>query len=166
MSEQSASQAPMLMRWLRRAKAMMAVSFTLALILGFSAALVARAIPNNSSPSRSLEAAFAWLFFLVVLLGGTCVASLVAALVVQTRLRGILQAAQGMLCPGCGYNLTGVESGECPECGRPYDRRGVTREWRDEYATALPPWPANPPEESDASGSPATPIRSRGNHDW
>ena len=24
----------------------------------------------------------------------------------------------GEVCAGCGYNLTGVESGRCPECGR------------------------------------------------
>ena len=23
------------------------------------------------------------------------------------------------ICPGCGYNLTGIESARCPECGRP-----------------------------------------------
>ncbi len=28
------------------------------------------------------------------------------------------------LCIKCGYDLTGNESGVCPECGRPWDSRG------------------------------------------
>lgn len=32
------------------------------------------------------------------------------------------RALDPMLCRGCGYNLTGNESGVCPECGRPCPR--------------------------------------------
>lgn len=34
-------------------------------------------------------------------------------------------------CQGCGYDLTGNESGVCPECGRPTPKLLVDR-WRDE----------------------------------
>jgi fucose permease len=33
------------------------------------------------------------------------------------RLRG---AAGGIVCPNCGYNLTGLTSTRCPECGTPF----------------------------------------------
>lgn len=31
----------------------------------------------------------------------------------------------GVLCPNCKYNLTGVESRVCPECGRPFDLQAM-----------------------------------------
>ena len=40
-------------------------------------------------------------------------------------------AAAWRVCQGCGYDLTGNESGICPECGRPTPKLRVDR-WRDE----------------------------------
>lgn len=34
-------------------------------------------------------------------------------------------------CPQCGYNLTGLTSGVCPECGTPVQRRVVEQQARD-----------------------------------
>lgn len=33
-----------------------------------------------------------------------------------------------LLCPQCGYNVTGTASERCPECGRPFDRDELARE--------------------------------------
>lgn len=32
------------------------------------------------------------------------------------------QEALDLYCPHCGYNLCGIDSGRCPECGEPFDR--------------------------------------------
>ncbi|MCZ6850635.1 MAG: hypothetical protein O7F17_03245, partial [Planctomycetota bacterium] len=47
------------------------------------------------------------------------------------RMRRRLEAADYMLCPECGYQLTGL-SGEtaCPECGVPCDIEQVVKAWR------------------------------------
>lgn len=39
-------------------------------------------------------------------------------------------------CPDCGYNLTGLLSGVCPECGMPVQRRVVEQQARDVVAEA------------------------------
>ena len=36
-----------------------------------------------------------------------------------------------LVCLQCGYNLTGVPSGRCPECGNPIVRREIDRYLRD-----------------------------------
>jgi hypothetical protein len=35
--------------------------------------------------------------------------------------------AQGLLCPACGYDVRGIESERCPECGIVIDRRELLR---------------------------------------
>jgi hypothetical protein len=32
----------------------------------------------------------------------------------------------GLVCPGCGYDLRGIDSGQCPECGLAIDRAGMS----------------------------------------
>jgi hypothetical protein len=150
MNDEDTRRVPKLARSLKRAKRLAAIC------LCFLAAdwLVVGVISKASRPrgyshpkwfDSVLIGAFAVGIWGLLLLG----VAIAWALVAQTRLRTLLQAAQGMLCPRCGYDLHGVTSGLCPECGREYDSAGVSREWRDEYATALPPWPANPPQNDD-----------------
>jgi len=43
---------------------------------------------------------------------------------IQTRLRERLNAAGLSVCMACGYSLSGLDTGRCPECGRPYARAG------------------------------------------
>jgi hypothetical protein len=32
----------------------------------------------------------------------------------------------GLVCPECGYDLRGIDSGQCPECGQAIDRAGMS----------------------------------------
>ena len=50
--------------------------------------------------------------------------------------RGVRRRGAGQ-CPGCGYDLTGNQSGLCPECGRPVPRNEVPSPARDARSTAL-----------------------------
>jgi hypothetical protein len=84
-----------------------------------------------------------WILFLVVpAFAGLAISfvlfwiALVVGLTAKQRLRTLLHANTGLLCPGCGYHLLGVSGGRCPECGRAWG--GVSKEWRDEYCVALP----------------------------
>jgi len=36
-------------------------------------------------------------------------------------------------CSECGYDLQGLENGKCPECGEPYEKEDLRKEWT--YAT-------------------------------
>ncbi len=45
------------------------------------------------------------------------------------------RAANWTLCPNCLYDLRDHdEAGDCPECGRPFTRRGVQACWIDAHA--------------------------------
>lgn len=47
------------------------------------------------------------------------------------RLKAKLRAADGALCPDCGYDLRGLaEKGDCPECGRAFEREADMAFWR------------------------------------
>jgi rubredoxin len=50
-------------------------------------------------------------------------------------------------CPVCGYNLTGVYSGRCPECGAFFDRKALTEAQQTNQITLIP-W--DDPEEMPA----------------
>ena len=53
-----------------------------------------------------------------------------AASLIYTRLRWKYVASDHPLCPECGYNLTGNESGDCPECGTPVPKQDCGPEVR------------------------------------
>lgn len=39
---------------------------------------------------------------------------------------------RGQLCPTCMYDLTDLPaSGNCPECGAPYTKAEIVRQWRN-----------------------------------
>jgi hypothetical protein len=46
------------------------------------------------------------------------------------------QTDDALLCPACGYNLTGLTESRCPECGNGFDRAQLLRA-RDEGAPVL-----------------------------
>jgi predicted amidophosphoribosyltransferase len=47
------------------------------------------------------------------------------------RLKARLRLAKGALCPDCGYDIRGLaETGDCPECGRPFERKADVAYWR------------------------------------
>ena len=48
-----------------------------------------------------------------------------------TSLRRSVQRAEGLVCPDCGFNLSGSpHQGVCPECGVAYDADTVLDAWR------------------------------------
>ena len=46
---------------------------------------------------------------------------------------------EGLLCPECEYNLTGLAHDVCPECGRPFDREKLLAELAG-LPAAIPIW--------------------------
>jgi hypothetical protein len=151
MNEDDARKAPGLVRSLKWAKRVAAGCVVLAFLDWSFIAILSKTIPGAAQyglgrRDRTLEYTLAFCIAVGVALIAVLLVSGMVAIFQQTRLRSLLQAAKGMLCPGCGYDLTGVESGCCPECGRKYYGTTVASEWKDEYATALPPWsPLDPP---------------------
>ena len=150
MNEESARRVPGLARSLRWAKRVAAGCMLALFVDWVIGSIVVRLAPRGHT-HKTLDVMIAGTLTLgVALLVVTLVSGLVA-IILQTRLRHILQEAKGMLCPGCGYNLSGVISGLCPECGREYHGATVAAEWQDEYATALPPWsPLDPAPRHEA----------------
>ncbi len=151
MNEDDARKAPGLVRSLKWAKRVAGGCALLAFWDWMAILVLSKVMPRTSHRGwGSLDGILALVLAACIALGVALLAILlvsgVVAMIQQTRLRNLLQAAKGMLCPGCGYDLTGVESGCCPECGRKYHGTTVAAEWKDEYATALPPWsPLDPP---------------------
>jgi hypothetical protein len=46
---------------------------------------------------------------------------------------------EGLRCPRCDYNLTGLPDGRCPECGRAFQRRELL-DLRDSLPAPFPIW--------------------------
>lgn len=44
--------------------------------------------------------------------------------IIHRRHRKRMRAVAGRVCPTCGYDILGIESGVCPECGTPIIMRG------------------------------------------
>ena len=152
MNEDEARRVPGFARALRFAKAAGAVLFGLLLFDLGAMYLAFMMRPERRAARDPLDSVIAATTVGAFVLTALIVVSLVFGLVQQARLRNALQAARGLLCPGCGYNLAGVEADRCPECGRKFKGSSVVSEWRDEYATALPPWsPVDPAPQDDAS---------------
>lgn len=60
----------------------------------------------------------------------------------EARLNRRVKAADGHICPGCGYDLHTLpgESGICPECGRGFEKAELRRLWKDCSLFTLDPF--------------------------
>jgi hypothetical protein len=67
---------------------------------------------------------------------------------VGTRSVGVDEHA--LFCPNCGYNLTGLPSERCPECGRLFDVAKLRLAWHPGMAT-ISTW--HPVSTSPVGGS-------------
>ncbi len=48
----------------------------------------------------------------------------------KRHVRALVQSMDYLICPRCAYDLRGCDSfGPCPECGRPYARDLLPRDW-------------------------------------
>ncbi|MFQ5502785.1 MAG: hypothetical protein ACE5EQ_10880, partial [Phycisphaerae bacterium] len=45
---------------------------------------------------------------------------------------------EGIYCPICNYNLTGILSGRCPECGSMFHREALLEAQRSNQVTLIP----------------------------
>ena len=89
------------------------IGFLVPVIVGWSFVLYAYLEPGASgwfSPAGYLVASV-WMFGIPSILVGAVIAA-IAAGCVKNKDRDPLK------CAGCGYSLAGIESGECPECGK------------------------------------------------
>lgn len=92
----------------------------------------AAAIPSVIAPVLfvgSSGAPFRWWAIALVIPFGV-----IQPIVISRQLRRLyseLEDAGGMLCPACGSSLLGLgDEGICPECGKPYSRPDVQKQWR------------------------------------
>ena len=66
--------------------------------------------------------------------GSVVLASVAGVFLTELRLRKLIAAHKGLVCPKCGYIIT-EGADRCPECGRPWD--GPAREWGHMYNVPL-----------------------------
>src|SRR4051794_5727084 len=98
--------------WTTRRVVGTAVAAAVALLLGIVAYLLwGRQAPELGAMIGSVAAPTAWLIATVWIWRETPVES-----AARTRAR----PSEAIVCPRCGYNLTGLTEARCPECGTQY----------------------------------------------
>jgi len=71
---------------------------------------------------------------------------IINAEIIQALVRVSSDAATGLpsssdeeiYCPICNYNLTGIMTGRCPECGSLFDREGLMANQKANRITLIP----------------------------
>ena len=60
----------------------------------------------------------------------------------ESRLTKRIKAADGHICPNCGYDLHPLPggSGACPECGKGFEKAELRRLWKDCSLFTLDPF--------------------------
>ncbi|GMV24750.1 MAG: hypothetical protein AMXMBFR58_07810 [Phycisphaerae bacterium] len=72
----------------------------------------------------------------VMALGAACVIAAIGIASFRARRRSALPGATATSCPVCGYDLTGLSKGTCPECGdSAATRRAVRRTTEQKLAS-------------------------------
>lgn len=66
---------------------------------------------------------------------GAGVLALLGSLCIGIAIRGRATVDDGRLCDKCGYNLTGLPEPRCPECGKPFTRRGTLEQQSGDTGT-------------------------------
>jgi uncharacterized membrane protein len=56
----------------------------------------------------------------------------------RNRHRRFVIKSHYLVCPRCGYSLTNLATGNCPECGAGVDPDAIQRAWREIYPEAVP----------------------------
>ncbi len=63
---------------------------------------------------------------------GVMVAGAATTVIIAVRIRARVRALGGQICPNCLYELNTLPAeGTCPECGTPYTKPDIIRQWRD-----------------------------------
>ena len=138
MSDRRATAVPGLLRTIRLYSRVTHVCFIVMVVLLVPFALLNLTkqypeILTDLSPTLFTVLVMSWMGVMAI----ACFLSLFArarAFIARHHIRSILQAYNGMLCPGCGYDLSGVLDPKCPECARPW--LGPEKEWQTKFVAS------------------------------
>ena len=134
MTDRRATAVPGLLRTIRLYSRVTHVCFIVMVVLLVPFALLNLARQDADLPPTLLTVLFmSWTGVMAI----ACFLSLFAharAFIARHHIRSILQAYNGMLCPGCGYDLSGVLDPKCPECARPW--LGPQKEWQTKFVAS------------------------------